>query len=362
MMEELITDINPDRPDLITDFYGIGSSGNLRGKALEGFIRPTIKQFFTSENYISNTTMINNILFNLDNASKFQIESDVVFDSEKCELDDSGVGGYTEDKCTGGIISADSNVTTYYPSGAFNQTDTGHGAFWVPDGITSLTDISWIQYEFLVPTRIVKIKLASCNSSGMEPINEFEVQASNSGLFTGEEIILGNFSHPNTVVGYVDYEFINKSTYNIYRLVIKSHHFGNGANNRHIDAIQMLSAIPAYPIDKAYYIHTKDNGINISYYSKINSCDITANEPIDTDIKGLISFDGRNNWFKWTGVGWELHGIDLLQTGNTIQEIEQGLDQLSLSNQTNLDFIFDLKTISTSVTPEISEIIINLEK
>jgi len=36
------------RPDLITGLYSIGSRGNLRGKAAEGFIRPTIKQFFTS--------------------------------------------------------------------------------------------------------------------------------------------------------------------------------------------------------------------------------------------------------------------------------------------------------------------------
>ena len=40
------------RPDLITELYNMSSvKGNLRGKALEGFIRPTIKQFFTSENF-----------------------------------------------------------------------------------------------------------------------------------------------------------------------------------------------------------------------------------------------------------------------------------------------------------------------
>ena len=39
------------RPDNITGLYNIGSRGILRGKASEGFIRPTIKQFFTSENF-----------------------------------------------------------------------------------------------------------------------------------------------------------------------------------------------------------------------------------------------------------------------------------------------------------------------
>ncbi len=51
MMEEIVTNINPDRPDNITELYGIGSRGNLRGKAVEGFIRPTLKQFFTSKNF-----------------------------------------------------------------------------------------------------------------------------------------------------------------------------------------------------------------------------------------------------------------------------------------------------------------------
>jgi len=35
----------------LIDIYDIGSRGNLRGKAAEGFIRPTIKQFFTSEDF-----------------------------------------------------------------------------------------------------------------------------------------------------------------------------------------------------------------------------------------------------------------------------------------------------------------------
>jgi len=35
----------------LNDLYDIGSRGNLRGKSLEGFIRPTIKQFFTSANF-----------------------------------------------------------------------------------------------------------------------------------------------------------------------------------------------------------------------------------------------------------------------------------------------------------------------
>ncbi len=51
MMAEAITDINPNRPDNITELYNLSYRGNLRGKASQGLIRPTVKQFFTSENF-----------------------------------------------------------------------------------------------------------------------------------------------------------------------------------------------------------------------------------------------------------------------------------------------------------------------
>lgn len=47
----LIPQVNPDRPDLITELYDISHRGNLRGKRKAGFIRPTVKQFFTSKQY-----------------------------------------------------------------------------------------------------------------------------------------------------------------------------------------------------------------------------------------------------------------------------------------------------------------------
>lgn len=38
----------------LTSIYKIGHRGNIRGKAKAGFIRPTIKEFFTSTNYLPN--------------------------------------------------------------------------------------------------------------------------------------------------------------------------------------------------------------------------------------------------------------------------------------------------------------------
>ena len=49
---EAEADPNPNRPENIRSLYDISSvKGNLRGRAKAGFIRPTLKQFFTSENF-----------------------------------------------------------------------------------------------------------------------------------------------------------------------------------------------------------------------------------------------------------------------------------------------------------------------
>jgi len=52
MMKTIEVESNSDRPDKMTELFNISSvKGNLRGKASEGFIRPTIKQFFTSADF-----------------------------------------------------------------------------------------------------------------------------------------------------------------------------------------------------------------------------------------------------------------------------------------------------------------------
>jgi len=129
MMEKLSYDINPDRPDLMTELYGIGSCGNLRGKSSEGFIRPTIKQFFTSENFE-------------------EIESAPV------------LTGYTIDKCEGGIATASSyDSSKYYPENAFDNDDTdGSSSEWIPNNSSNIID-EWIAYQFSTAKQIEKIKI-----------------------------------------------------------------------------------------------------------------------------------------------------------------------------------------------------------
>ena len=120
----------------------------------------------------------------------------------------------------------------------------------------------------------------------------------------------------------------------------------------------------SYPTSQPYYVTTSDNNqIDLSNVSEINSITITKTEPTNTSIKALVSFDDRTTWKKWNGSSWETHtgGLDNLQTGNTITEIETGLTNYDILSETYLDFSFDLSTTDSSVTPDISQIDINYD-
>ncbi len=54
-----------------------------------------------------------------------------------------------------------------------------------------------------------------------------------------------------------------------------------------------------------YYVTTSDNSqIDLARATEIKSATITSTEPANTSIKGLVSFDGRNTWKKWSGSEW----------------------------------------------------------
>lgn len=116
-----------------------------------------------------------------------------------------------------------------------------------------------------------------------------------------------------------------------------------------------------YTTTKPYYVTTSDlSNINISSKLKIKSTNIIETLPTSTMIKGLISFDGRVTWLRWNGSVWEEHigGLDNLQTGNTVAQIETGLTNRSVSSYNTLDFAFDLSTTDENFTPVIDDIVI----
>ena len=108
------------------------------------------------------------------------------------------------------------------------------------------------------------------------------------------------------------------------------------------------------------YITTSDYNQITDIIGGIKSCAITATEPANTKIRGLVSFDDRANWKKWNGSAWvavtsNLTTYNFATTGNanTMTEIQTGLTNLT-TGASSLDFAFYLETDSTGlITPSL---------
>ena len=125
---------------------------------------------------------------------------------------------------------------------------------------------------------------------------------------------------------------------------------------------------PIYTDVQPYYITTSDvNQLNLKLreITDISSVTITNTQPANTLIKSLVSFDGRTTWSKWNGSVWvdasvtDLNTFNFTANGNTIAEIQTGLTNLNITTETYIDFVFDLSTINSSLTPNIDLITIN---
>lgn len=115
----------------------------------------------------------------------------------------------------------------------------------------------------------------------------------------------------------------------------------------------------SYTTAQPYYVTTSDtNHIDLTDIDIINSCTISGATPANTSIKALVSFDGRTTWKKWGGSSWATHtgGLANLQTGNTIAEIQSGFSNFDVTDESYIDFAFDLSTTNSGVTPEIDQI------
>jgi len=110
-----------------------------------------------------------------------------------------------------------------------------------------------------------------------------------------------------------------------------------------------------------WYITTSDqNHINLAYISSINSMTITTTEPASTNIKALVSFDGRSTWETCISGSFVTHsGIDTKTGWGVPSDIETGFNNYTITDEATVDFAFLLSSIDSLVTPSIDQITIN---
>jgi len=114
---------------------------------------------------------------------------------------------------------------------------------------------------------------------------------------------------------------------------------------------------------KSFISTTENNNIS-AIQDKILDIKILTREPQNTQIRWLVSFDGKATWKRWDGQNWviadamrDLKNIDFALVGNTSYEITKGLKNYSLKNGENsLDFAAEMFSLDSFSTPLISRI------
>lgn len=115
-------------------------------------------------------------------------------------------------------------------------------------------------------------------------------------------------------------------------------------------------------------VNTNDaSAIPLTRVTRINNITLSASLPVGTDIRYLLSFDGRQTWKHWNGSAWIIvNGTSLRErmdtAGNTQAEIQAGLaGYLPQPGDTQLDFAFDLRSTSEHITPLLDQINLNYD-
>jgi hypothetical protein len=74
-----------------------------------------------------------------------------------------------------------------------------------------------------------------------------------------------------------------------------------------------------------------------------------------------ILYAESKNGINWENKSWQKCSLDNLQNGSSIADIQAGLNSLPITDETSLDFAFDLSTTSASATPTLDNIVVNFE-
>lgn len=166
-----------------SSIYNVGHRGTLRGKARVGFVRPTIKQFFTSKDF-----------------------TEVL----------KAPTGYSENKCVNGVISASGGNL---PEKAFNGDTSTAYLYWNSEAwnFNSLPEEApWIQYQFTEAKQIEKLVMYNSNlTHGVEGVASFVLYGSNNG--TDFVKITSGTRQDAAVSGGESFTFENSNSYLIYR-------------------------------------------------------------------------------------------------------------------------------------------------
>ncbi|MFA7209697.1 MAG: LamG domain-containing protein, partial [Parcubacteria group bacterium] len=123
----------------------------------------------------------------------------------------------------------------------------------------------------------------------------------------------------------------------------------------------------AYPATPKYVTTSNTSHLDTSAYAHITGAAVTQTTPAGTDIKHLVSFDGRITWKYWNGSSWQASALDDISTDGMAKATLEGLSQSDWESTggfmpgvtTELDFASNLSTTDATATPTMDNIQIN---
>jgi hypothetical protein len=155
----------------------------------------------------------------------------------------------------------------------------------------------------------------------------------------------GSVSATVTNIGWAGGDvYVNPSS-TLYALKLKINYYGSAS----------------YPTSQGYYVTTGTGSrLDTSTWNSMSGVALTQTEPANTQVRYLVSFDGRNTWKRWTGSAWVEETLANIHTNGMTKTALEGITQVQWNSAGfvpgTLDFAVGLKTTDANVTPSIDKI------
>lgn len=208
----------------------------------------------------------------------------------------------------------------------------------------------WITYDFGAGNEKAVVKARVYVPSASHVPSSYQFQGSNDG---GNWDVLKNVTNITmTADSWNEYTWTNTTPYRYVRFYCSF-----GSSYPQLMEMEWWAGETIFPVDTYYYVRTTDaNQVDLSNVETITAATITQTTPTNTDVRWLVSFDGRATWSVWDGDAWVEHTGGLAgdwSAANTKAELEDGMDELPVPQPETLDFAFALKTTDAGVSPSV---------
>ena len=122
--------------------------------------------------------------------------------------------------------------------------------------------------------------------------------------------------------------------------------------------------ILAYDNTKGWYVSTNTNQLNTLLWADIQSIAFDETTPASTQVRYLVSFDGRATWKAHSGGSWSTVALGNIDTqGNSKAQLEALVkaDWDLIFTPGTFDIVSSLKTTDVEQTPQLSQVILTYD-